>query len=212
MTSLQIFDSVVLGMTFLAEVMVALVIYWEIEQHRLGGFMDSFTKVYEGRADIYESFASLNTDDLETRRTLFSNLVQQDEDLRRKCDEQINHFDMMWYTQGRVGRRKLLKWFPGVVATMYVVLGKWAPVRAGRRGGFWGDRYFILFAEKSIVAVVERGCTIPITSRSGTVVISPSDFETMITEIRSLRWEHNFPSIRQRVTRILRHPWRVLSS
>src|ERR1700685_3977212 len=158
-SSLQTFDSAVLGLTFLAELLVALVIYWEIEQHRLGGFMEAYTKVHGSRADIYEYFASLDAGEyLERRREMFRDLVQKNSDLRKKCDEQINHFDIMWYTQGLAGRRKLLKWFPGVVATMYVVLGKRAPEQAGRRGGFWGDRYFILFAEKSLEAVVKRGC------------------------------------------------------
>ena len=177
----------------IAELVVAWVIYWELEHNRRARFMDAFFAKYQDRALIYEAFVGLSSSTLENRRVIFITEIQKSPSLRTRCDEQISHFSNLWQGQSWFGRFVVKRWFPHVVVQMWIMLGPYVRHRSSTRG-LWGDRYFVRFAKAAVSTLQRRdnlaleiwGASDTKGTMRPTVIISQEDVRCLAKEIAEI--------------------------
>lgn len=144
-------ESVTVVATFGAEFLIAVVIYYEIEQNRASAFLaEAHGQIYKDRAEIYDAFVNLEATNLEERGRAFTALVKSKRELRDNCHAQLLQFARMHYMlRWSIFHHDLMvKWFPQVLIRLWVMLGDYAsqlsPV------GFWYQKPFMEAVVKSI--------------------------------------------------------------
>ena len=121
----------------IGEVLVALVIYYEIEEHRVTGFLEAAldTEGSKERLDIYKAFAERYHNQLLVEGAeKFAHALLRDPDcaeLRRKVDSQLNQLARFRYSlrYSVFHRNVMVAWFPHVLVRLWLMLGPYADRR-----------------------------------------------------------------------------------
>jgi len=125
----------------LAELLIAAVIYYEIEETRIGAFLnDVLGRAYKERRLVYEAFMEMEGTTIDEKATVFVKHIWQTPRLRSVCDYQLTYFSQAHYmVRGSLFHRHLVSdWFPQVVVRMWAMLSVYAmdserlAIRAGR--------------------------------------------------------------------------------
>jgi hypothetical protein len=131
--------------TVLAELLVAYVIYLELKAGRFSTFeakaLDPKTR--RERAYLYKQFFDgfLESETLESRRTRFAMMVQEDKCLREKCHNQVILFNHLWFLLrlSPMRKRQVTSWLAHVVVPFWIMVGNYVLEKQRTRGGWTED-------------------------------------------------------------------------
>ncbi len=122
--------------SLVAEVAVALVIYYEVEEQRATSFLEQARgKAYEERGEIYDHFLEMPSGSLRERAEAFCKYLWENEPLRKKCDYQLLHFTHLKF----ILRRSILhstlleEVFPQVPVCLWAMLSAYIKDIESRR-------------------------------------------------------------------------------
>jgi len=127
------------------ELLVAFVIFFEVEESRKNNFLGEATErtLFEARAQIYEAYAALQAPSLEERSKLFCDQLSSNTELRRVCDQQLVMFSrlgvMLESWLSRLGQKSLLEWFPHSAIILWIILEPY--VAGGPAFDLFGHRH-----------------------------------------------------------------------
>jgi hypothetical protein len=136
-------SNVVIGWaTVVAELVVAYVIFVELDASRLQNFVERTTepKANRERSEIYEVYLGLlKGSDFDAASNAFLTKIQQDTDLKGKCDRQIAHFNALgigidhWLAP----KRKIVGIFPHAAVMVWLILGPYIKQRREDSGSWF---------------------------------------------------------------------------
>lgn len=115
--------------TVLAELLIAAVIYYEVEETRIAAFLkDALGKPYEERRTVYEAFTKMEGATLKEKASAFTKHLWKNRDLRAICDFQLTYFSQAHFlVRGSLFHRKLVsEWFPQVTVRVWAMLSDYA--------------------------------------------------------------------------------------
>jgi hypothetical protein len=115
--------------TVLAELLIAAVIYYEIEENRVAKFLDdALGSSYARRSHIYQEYMQVSGVTWEERAESFRQKIWADLQLRKEVDFQITYFSHAHYlVRSSLLHRGLLKeWFPQVIVRMWAMCSAYA--------------------------------------------------------------------------------------
>lgn len=150
-------DAIIGILTVVAELIVALVIYFELRANRLYQALDTIYthKVYTGRAVIYARFHSIANEGecLMDRQEKFRTAALADSKLASCCDEQIAQFTKLGYLlrpnrleqlifgKWSYGPRVLIEFCPHVIVPLAVMLLGYIEQRQREKGRFYAQHF-----------------------------------------------------------------------
>ena len=142
-----------------AEILVALVIYLELEQNRRLSFLDKATgeSADQDRRKIYEQYVQLGEfADLEQRSKAFVQKMYQDPELKLCCDRQIAIFNDLGITIEEWFSRKkpLVRVFPHAALHMWLILNPYILERRADSGD-WFARPLLKFTLRCVKFVLK---------------------------------------------------------
>lgn len=111
--------------TVLAELLIAFVIYYEIEENRIAGFLhEVLDKPYKQRREIYEAYGKAKGVTWQERAQSFRDLIVSDVGLRSKVDYQLSYISNAHYLVRRslLHQNLMTNWFPQTVVRLWAML------------------------------------------------------------------------------------------
>jgi hypothetical protein len=174
-------------LTVCGEVLVALAIFWELEQNRATEFISRVSQS-KGRGRIYDAFASLvpqghegqssnesraqasiERNSLRTLSSEFYAKMKADHKLRQCCDEQLAVFAGEGYLlrKSLFYRHLMMRWYPHVIVRLWMILGAYFEDRMTTMSLDW-DKSFIRLAFRSLQYLEDNGTKLRIEKRDGT--------------------------------------------
>jgi hypothetical protein len=196
-------------LVFLAEVAVAVVIYFELAHQRESSFLGKATEknANEQRRKIYEKYLELAGTDkstsLEEKSDKFVKELFGDKDLRQCCDQQISLFNELGFVyRGRfiVFESGLVEILPHAAIYIFIIL---KPYLLQRRAdaGEWFAQPLIRFTRRSVgyvLAYDHELCLKPNNESEG-LTISVQELEALKAEldaISKLSWRTRLKLLR----------------
>ena len=178
--------------TIIGELLIAAVIYYEIEENRASAFLTDVQQgeFYKGRAELYDSYAKLTAPTLKGRAEQFRKVLGADPDLRETCDRQWTYFNRLRYMLrfSLFRRRLLVTWFPQVLVSFWVMTALYIRERQELRHAPVTDDLKVAVKE-SLKEMNKHGLK-PITvySRDGLykVVVSVDELKQLASDLDSL--------------------------
>jgi hypothetical protein len=133
-----------------AEVLVALVILYEVEQHRRSSFLEEASRdePFKGRKEIYAKF--LETEDgltIREKSEVFCRSLWDNDDLRTECDKQMVLFNRLGHLltprpiSWIVSNDSILQWFPQSAVLLWLILSPYIDERRKRAGPWWAKQF-----------------------------------------------------------------------
>ncbi len=131
------------------ELCVALVILYEIEQHRRSSFLEeaSSEQLFKDRQDIYKVFLEAEGTTVEAKSEAFCESLWHNHELRTKCDRQLVLFNKLGYLLAPppiswiVSNESILQWFPQSVAILWLILTPYITERRKKNGQWWAKQF-----------------------------------------------------------------------
>jgi hypothetical protein len=153
-------NTVVIGWaTIGAEVLVAWVIYLELEHGRQSNFYSRTThdKSAPERASIYRGYMSLEIADLDLRSEEFKKLILGDGKMRKICDDQIVSLNELGFIAMRrfALKRSFITLFPHMPIFIWIILRPYILRRREDRGGFFAQ-HMLRYTESCLKFVIKR--------------------------------------------------------
>jgi hypothetical protein len=147
--------------TVLAELLVAWVIYIEVDHSRRLAFLEKATRfeANEDRQRIYEAYLGLSADlSVTARADAFKQLMATDQDLKHACDRQLALFNEL----GLTCRRKLFRENPLVSLLTHASIYLWVIlhpyIRKRRRdAGEWFAKPYLAFTLRCVEYTIKHG-------------------------------------------------------
>jgi hypothetical protein len=114
--------------TAIGELLIAAVIYYELEENRVATFLEKVQspKFLEERREIYKAYVTASSSaSLKNRADEFSRKLNADPILRSKVDVQWSNVDRLQYALrwSLFHRYLLAEWFPQVLISLWVMTG-----------------------------------------------------------------------------------------
>jgi len=172
-----------------AELTIACVIYYELEEERASRFLSEVLgKPYEDREDIYHEYITAGGQTLEEKAENFRKKLWNNGKLRQKCDLQLAHFSRLHYMLrwSILHRNLLVQWFPHVPIRLWVMLSAYIKEVSPHRGE---ENEFMQIVLQSLGFMEKKGLKpIRIYPREGRepVEISVDHLRTLRSEVNSL--------------------------
>jgi len=172
-----------------AELAIACVIYYELEEERASRFLSEVLgKPYEDREDIYHEYITAGGQTLEEKAENFRKKLWNNGKLRQKCDLQLAHFSRLHYMLrwSILHRNLLVQWFPHVPIRLWVMLSAYIKEVSPHRGE---ENEFMQIVLQSLGFMEKKGLKpIRIYPREGRepVEISVDHLRTLRSEVNSL--------------------------
>ncbi len=146
------------------EFLVALVILYEVEQHRRSSFLEEASRDerLREREEIYGLFLDAEGATVETKSEAFCRSLKDNRALRTSCDRQLVLFNKLGYLltpppiSWFVSNESLLQWFPQSVAILWLILTPYIQERRRRFGKWWAKQFSRLTAE-SVKFLLSQG-------------------------------------------------------
>ena len=189
--STHFFHVLLLTATVGAELLVALVIYYEVEEHRASTFMGEIQGdlAYTQRANVYDKYSGLSGTTLTEKAEEFRKIIWQDPYLREICDSQWTYFNRLRYSvrQSLFHRRIASTWFPQVSVSFWCMTAPYLRERQTLRPTPITN-FGLLAVKESLLELKKQGLKpLTIYSKDGNIrsVISVSDLESMIRDLDS---------------------------
>lgn len=131
-----------------AELLVAFVILWELEEHRRSSFHDEAadSESYEARGEVYEEFFQTKANSIAEKSEAFCAQLWKEKWLKRRCEEHIVPFSRL----GQIRRYSLffktdyLELFPHTVVLFWIMLEPYITVRRRLTGKWWATDFMKL--------------------------------------------------------------------
>src|SRR5438093_517702 len=114
--------------TLVAELAIAVVIYYEIEENRASAFLqESYGDTYKKRSEIYNKFVDAVGETLEEKTKRFMELLRSDHALLDDCNMELLQFARYHHMLRRsfFHRNLMSEWFPQVLVKLWVILGQY---------------------------------------------------------------------------------------
>jgi hypothetical protein len=184
----------------IAELVVAAVIYMELEHSRDNAFFEKATnkEAYEDRRQIYAAFLKQKGTNEERQKKFYDELVKRDDQgaiLRQCCHSQLAMFNEMgfeierWFSiqRFRGKKNKLISIFPhGPIFFWFIV----APYVCERRKltGPWFGHNALMFIKRSIeyVMIYSKQLTLNLPGEDPPVIISNEELQSMLKRLNEL--------------------------
>ncbi len=172
-----------------AELVIACVIYYELEEERASRFLSEVLgKPFEDREEIYHEYITAGGQKLEERAENFRNKLWHNGKLRQKCDLQLAHFGRLHYMLrwSILHRNLLVQWFPHVPIRLWVMLSAYIKEVAPYRGE---ENEFMQIVLQSLAFMEKKGLRpIRIFPREGqeTIEVSVDDLRRVKVEVNNL--------------------------
>jgi hypothetical protein len=136
-------DRLVMWLTFVAELIVAWVIYLELETTRRTNYIAATNRdeANEARGFIYSKYLEITAPTLEERSKLFVARMYHDPELKLKCDRQIELFNSLgliissWFTQ----KKSYVRIFPHAAIYIWIILQQYIVSRRSDAGQFFAE-------------------------------------------------------------------------
>lgn len=176
----------------LGELIIAAVIYIEVEADRASKFMDAVREesFYTERARLYDAYTRLAATSLKDRAEKFGVLLWEDEDLRRICDHQWTEISRLRYMMGgSIHRRLLAKWMPQVLVSFWVMTNRYRREHDRMRPSPIAEYGTLAVKEslRELKKLRQPAVTIYATRRAlfraNDVIISAEDIEQMLDDL-----------------------------
>jgi hypothetical protein len=184
-----------------AELVVALVIYWELRAGRTSrAFEALYDKgIYQGRENLYSAFLSTSADCLAEKQAKFLLKIRENKNLWEDCDSQIQQFAKLGYLLRRNWIWRLLpfcrSYGPGeivesvshVIAPLAVMLLPYIRLRRQHKGRHWAKHFVGLAVDclpltyASGIGLFERAL-----GEKPDMELTPEQLKTTRRELRSL--------------------------
>jgi len=171
-----------------AEILVAAVIFYEVEEHRASTFMTDVQDkdFYEKRAALYDAYARLAGSTLKERAEAFRKKLWGDKGLRELCDSQWTYFNRLRYMLRRsLHRRLLAKWFPQVMVSFWVMTAIYVRERQQLRPTPIHN-YGVVAVRESLKELKKHGfkpLTIYSNDGQARVEVSVAELENMLADV-----------------------------
>jgi hypothetical protein len=180
-------------LTIVAELVVAYVIYLEVEHSRQANYFEKATQAgaNKDRGIIYEAFVRLGPESmpLKDRRKEFFDLIHAKPDIRECCDSQIRLINELGFTATRTlaSKKDFVALFPHGPIFLWYIAGPYIEERAGDTGP-WYARHLMVFTQDCIEYIREKKPTLALRSFDGSVRIPvlPKDLDLIGDELRIL--------------------------
>jgi hypothetical protein len=149
-------DTTLTGISAIAEVLVAWVIYYELEGGRLDQFLSDSDSYVEDRQRIYRAFCGLGDISLKEKREAFKELLErgEDEKLRSSCHQVIRLVSRIGARLPRIWwlKRTPVDWH--VAALLWIVLGPYVEERRQEAGPTYAESFvrYALASTKRLLA------------------------------------------------------------
>lgn len=188
-------------MMFLAELLVAYVIYMEVQHNRYVAFFAKATseKSDQERRNIYNTYLRLSGTREERLRQFHLAIAAATEDankLRLQCHNQLAMFNEMGFETNRLlsRRRVIISIFPHAPVYFWFIAGGYFSERR-RMTGPWFGQNALIYIKSSIEYVMAKTneLTLGLPGEVEKIVISRQDMQQMTTEIGKLLKEKNQP-------------------
>lgn len=138
-----------------AELVVALVIYWELRAGRTSRAFEALYNddIYKGRQHLYNAFLSISTGDLVEKQATFLVKIREDKKLWENCDSQIQQFAKLGYLlrrnliyrmlplSRRYGPHEIIESVSHVIAPLAVRLLPYIQFRRLHKGRHWAKDF-----------------------------------------------------------------------
>jgi hypothetical protein len=174
-----------------AEALVALAIFWELEQNRATEFIAQATASVE-RGDIYDAFAGFDGD-YKQRADAFYKKMKSCRDLRHKCDHQLAVFAGQNHLlkKSLFHRHLMMRWYPHVIVRLWVILHPYLRDRMETMCLDW-DRGFVKIAFKSLQRLEDQATEVTIEKSDGTgkLIVRSAELHELKREFKQLIARH----------------------
>lgn len=147
-----------------AELLVALVILYEVEQQRRSSFLEEASQIepFDERTSIFAAFLDASGTTASEKSEAFCESLWKDPTLRKKCDRQIVLFTRLGHLltprlfSWIVSNESILGWFPQSAAILWLILRPYIQERR-RRSGRWWAKEFERFVAASVDFLFRNG-------------------------------------------------------
>jgi hypothetical protein len=131
------------------ELAVAVVILYEVEQHRRAGFLEEASREehLKEKRDIYSLFLETAGTTADEKSEAFCRSLWERPDLRSKCDTQLVLFNKLGYLltprpiSWVVSNESVLQWHPQSVVLLWLILAPYIQKRREKLGKWWAGRF-----------------------------------------------------------------------
>jgi hypothetical protein len=176
--------------TVFAELLVAWVIYIEVEHSRRLAFLEKATRfeANEDRQKIYEAYLGLSADlSVSTRADAFRQLLTTDGELKRTCDRQLALFNELGLTCRRSLFREnpLVSLLPHASIYLWVILHPYI-LKRRRDAGEWFAKPYLAFTLRCVEYTIKQGHGLHLAHANGDegLRIHLSDVKDVKVELR----------------------------
>lgn len=183
-------ETIVLGLSVLAELLVAWVIYYEWEGGRLDSFLADAERLVEDRRAIYIAFCGLPQSNLNPQNQMFKEHLESsgDKNLLDACHKNIRLLSRIGARLPRIWwlRRTPVDWH--VAAILWMILGPYIEERRKESGPTYADMFLVyaLASTKRLLAQKRRTWTLrdPDRKRKQDVIFTRDEFLAMRKELK----------------------------
>jgi hypothetical protein len=128
-----------------AEVLIAVVIWWEMEENRRDSFLKEAAKIgsYRNRGKINSAFYNTDGESVGNRSKTFCDqiwkLKRDDDDLKKSCEEQIVLFNRLGQIRRRawIYKNDYVQLFPHAVVLFWMIVEPYLETRRAMTGEWW---------------------------------------------------------------------------
>jgi len=179
--------------TIVAELVVAWVIYLEVEHSRQASYFEKATQAgaNKDRGEIYEAFVKIGPESmpLDERRKAFLDLIHSKPEIRKACDSQVRLINELGFTATRTlaSKKDFVALFPHGPIFLWLLAGPYIEEREGDTGP-WYARHLLVFTLHCIRYIRKHRSSLALRSFDGSVRIpvSSKTVDLMEDEIRGL--------------------------
>jgi hypothetical protein len=171
--------------TVVADLLIALVIYYEVEEHRASEFLAGVHEgeLYRQRANLYDEYSRASGSTLRERAEAFRAKLWANPALREQCDAQWTYFNRLQYMlrHSLFHRGLLARWFPHVVVSVWVMLVAYMQERQSLKPAP-ADVYFLVALRLALNRLRKKGfhpITIYSKDKSILVKVTVEELEAM---------------------------------
>jgi hypothetical protein len=124
-----------------AELLIAAVIYWEVEETRRTSFQTEAANKenYDARGDIYSEFFNVEGKSVAEKSEKFCQRIWEVKELKEKCERSIILFNRLGQIRryALLHRRDYIRLFPNTVVLFWIMLQSYIEERRGLTGEWW---------------------------------------------------------------------------
>lgn len=186
--------------TVLAELVVALVIYFEVQASIIYHALEAIYQqpFYHNRGTLYSSFLSVEARNLTERQNRFLLVMKQDKNVLRNCDDQVSMYTKLGYllrprglrrlrihSWAGYGPRHMIGFFPHAVAPLAVMSLAYIRERRQDKGPTWGH-HFIGLAIACLRETKYREIKLHGESQDKCLIITSQELKETAEELKKL--------------------------